>query len=53
MQVISSAIDIIEKDFFNSGRHCNLALAKDKWSNTMWGWAVAKNSPYIEAFNMG
>jgi hypothetical protein len=54
MQVISSATDIIEKDFHDSdGKHCNLAMAKDKWSNTIWGWAVPKNSPYTEALNMG
>jgi hypothetical protein len=52
-QVISSAVDVIEKDFQDSGKHCNLALSKGKWSNTMWGWAVPKNSPYTEALNAG
>jgi hypothetical protein len=44
---------LIEKDFHDSGGHCNLALAKGKWSNTLWGWAVPKKSPYTEALNIG
>ena len=55
MQAISSATHLIEKDFQDSGGgHCNLVLAKDKWSTaTLWGWAVRKKSPYMEAFNIG
>jgi hypothetical protein len=55
MQAIGSATHLIEKDFLESGSgHCNLALAKDKWSTaTLWGWAVPKKSPFTEALNMG
>ena len=53
MQVIGTAMDLIKKDYRDSGGQSHLALAKEKWSNTMWGWAVPKNSPYSEALNMG
>ena len=46
-------MDLIEKDFLDNGGQSRLVLAKEKWSNTMWGWAVPKNSPYIETLNMG
>ena len=47
------ATDLVEKDFRDSGGQCNLALGKEKWSNTMLGWAVPKRSQYTEALNIG
>jgi hypothetical protein len=53
MQPIGSAMYLIDKDYHDSGRHCNLELAKDKWLTPMWGWTVAKKSSYTEALKMG
>ena len=53
IQGIYSAKDMIEKDYRESGGQCHLMLAKGKFFNPMIGWAIAKNSPHTEAFNMG
>ena len=54
MQIVNGASETIENYFHDSGeKKCNLVLAKEKWSNTMLGWAARKNSPYTEALNIG